>query len=191
MTRILIIGPQGVGKGTQAAGLAEALSIPHVSTGDLFRDHAARGTELGLEVKRYLDSGQLVPDSVTKQMVAERLGDPDALDGFLLDGFPRTLPQAEWLDEYLHSSDHAVDAVLLLNAPNKVLLERLTARGRADDTPEAISTRLALYHSETTPLLDFYHDRVVAVNGVGTVDEVRERALKALRDFLNGHGRAA
>jgi adenylate kinase len=186
VTRILIIGPQGVGKGTQAAGLAAALGVPHVSTGDLFRDHAARGTDLGLVVQGYLASGELVPDEVTSAMVRERLKEDDAADGFLLDGFPRTLPQAGWLDDHLESDGHGVDAVLLLEAPNAVLLDRLMARGRSDDNPDAIRTRLTLYHTETTPLLDHYHDRLVAVNGVGTVQEVHERALKALQNFLNG-----
>ena len=160
--RVLIVGPQGAGKGTQAALLAENLKIPHISTGDIFRANVTAGTELGVLAKKYMDAGELVPDEVTSAMVKARLEEPDADGGFLLDGFPRTVPQAQWLGGVLHENDHDLDAVLLLDAPDDVLLERMLARGRADDTADAITRRLALYHSETTPLLEHYADLLVA-----------------------------
>ena len=178
--RVLIVGPQGAGKGTQAALLADNLKIPHISTGDIFRANATAGTDLGVLAKKYMDSGELVPDEVTSAMVAARLAEPDAEPGFLLDGFPRTVPQAKWLADLLHERGQELEAVLLLEAPDEVLLERMLARGRADDTADAISRRLALYHSETTPLLEHYANKLVAINGVGTVDEVQQRALSAL-----------
>jgi len=178
--RVLIVGPQGAGKGTQAALLAENLSVPHISTGDIFRDNAGAGTELGLLAKRYMDSGELVPDEVTSAMVSARLAEPDAEPGFLLDGFPRTAPQAKWLEGLLAERGQKIDAVLLLDVPDDVQLERMLVRGRADDTVEAISRRLELYHTETKPLLDFYANLVVPVDGVGRIDVVQQRALSAL-----------
>ncbi len=184
--RILIVGPQGAGKGTQAALLAQNLAIPHISTGDIFRANATSGTELGVLAKKYMDAGDLVPDEVTSAMVASRLEEADAAPGFLLDGYPRTVPQAMWLTDLLTSRGQAIDAVLLLQAPDEVLIERMMSRGRADDTPEAITRRLDLYRSETAPLVDYYADQLVAVHGVGTVDEVQQRSLDALRDRESG-----
>jgi len=184
--RVLIVGPQGAGKGTQATLLAQNLQVPHISTGDIFRANATAGTDLGALAKKYMDAGELVPDEVTSAMVKARLEESDVDGGFLLDGFPRTVPQAQWLGEVLHENEHDLDAVLLLDAPDDVLMQRMLARGRADDTAEAISRRLALYHSETKPLLDFYADILVAVNGVGAVDEVQERALAALKGAADG-----
>ncbi len=179
--RLLIVGPQGAGKGTQAALLAESLGIPHVSTGDLFRANLAGGTELGMLVKKYLDAGELVPDEVTQDMVADRVSQPDAEPGFLLDGFPRNIPQAEWLTAMLDGRHAPIDRVVLLTAPDQVLLDRMLARGRSDDTVEAITRRLDIYHRETTPLIDYYGDRVVHVDGVGGVDEVHQRVVEAVR----------
>ncbi len=179
--RVLIVGPQGAGKGTQAALLADNLQIPHISTGDIFRANVTAGTELGVLAKKYMDGGDLVPDEVTSAMVKARLAEPDADAGFLLDGFPRTVPQAQWLDGVLHENAHDLNAVLLLDAPDDVLMERMLARGRADDTAEAISRRLELYHTETKPLLDHYAAKLVSINGVGPVDEVQQRALTALK----------
>jgi adenylate kinase len=178
--RILIVGPQGAGKGTQAALLSENLRIPHVSTGDIFRANAAAGTDLGVLAQQYMDAGDLVPDEVTSAMVAARLAEPDAEPGFILDGFPRTVPQGQWLAGLLEDRGQKLDGVLLLQVPDHVLLERMLGRGRADDTAEAIARRLELYHTETKPLLDHYGDLVVTVDGVGTVDEVQQRALSAL-----------
>jgi adenylate kinase len=178
--RLLIIGPQGAGKGTQATLLAEAVGVPHVSTGDLFRANIAGGTELGKLAQRYTDAGALVPDEVTQDMVIDRFAQADAADGFLLDGFPRNLAQANWLDNALAEQGYKIDKVVLLTAPDEVLTERMTARGRSDDTPEAIRTRLDLYHRETTPLIDHYSDRVVHVDGVGEIEEVQRRIREAL-----------
>lgn len=178
--RALIMGPQGVGKGTQAQLLASDLGVPHISTGDIFRLNVGEGTELGVLAQAYMDRGELVPDDLTNAMVADRLTFPDTAPGFLLDGFPRTVAQASWLGEVLLERGQDIDAVLLLTAPMEVLLERMLARGRADDTAEAISTRLQIYQTTTAPLLEHYQNKVVEVDGVGTVDEVRRRALKAL-----------
>jgi adenylate kinase len=178
--RVLIVGPQGSGKGTQASRLAENLGIPHISTGDIFRANVGAGTELGVLAKKYMDDGELVPDEVTVAMVAARFDEADAAKGFLLDGFPRTVGQADKLGEILAERSEDIDKVLLLEVPDEVLLERMLARGRADDTAEAIGRRLELYHQETKPLLDYYAAKLVAIDGVGTIDEVLRRALKAL-----------
>ena len=182
--RLLIVGPQGAGKGTQAELLAQSLGIPHVSTGDLFRANLAASTELGMLAKKYMDAGELVPDEVTQEMVADRVAQPDAQAGFLLDGFPRNLQQADWLTGLLDRLQAPIDIVVLLTAPDQVLLDRMLARGRADDTEEAITRRLAIYHRETTPLIGYYDGRVVHVDGVGDVEDVHERVLEAVR----GHG---
>jgi adenylate kinase len=179
--RLLIVGPQGAGKGTQAALLADSLGIPHVSTGDLFRANLAGGTELGMLAKKYMDAGELVPDEVTQEMVADRVAQPDAERGFLLDGFPRNVPQADWLNGMLEKLEKPIEVVVLLTAPDEVLLDRMLARGRADDTVEAISRRLDIYHRETKPLIEYYNGRVVHVDGVGDVDEVHDRVLAAVR----------
>ena len=176
MTRLVLVGPPGAGKGTQAVALSEQLRIPHISTGDLFRAH------VGQEAKRYLDSGELVPDSVTNEMVRERLAEPDAKAGFLLDGFPRNTKQAEVLSEMLKEADCAIDSVIQLQVPEDVVVSRLMARGRADDTEEVIRRRQQIYWSETAPLLEYYADILVAVDGVGDVHEISDRVLKALRD---------
>lgn len=179
--RLLIVGPQGAGKGTQAQLLGKALGIPHVSTGDLFRANFAGGTELGKLAKKHMDAGELVPDEVTQEMVADRVSQPDAEKGFLLDGFPRNIPQATWLSSLLDGLRAPIDVVVLLTAPDEVLLERMLARGRTDDTAEAIGRRLDIYHRETTPLIDFYGSRVVHVDGLGEVDQVHQRVLEAVR----------
>ena len=181
---IILLGPPGAGKGTQAALLCDNLKIPHISTGDIFRANVTAGTDLGVLAKKYMDAGDLVPDEVTSAMVKARLEESDTDGGFLLDGFPRTVPQAEWLGGVLHENNHDLDAVLLLEAPDEVLMERMLARGRADDTADAISRRLALYHSETTPLLEHYAKVLVAIDGVGPVEEVQQRALEALNSKL-------
>ncbi|QWF79646.1 adenylate kinase [Amycolatopsis sp. CA-230715] len=182
MTRLVLVGPPGAGKGTQAVALSEQLRVPHISTGDLFRAHVGDQTPLGQEAKRYLDSGELVPDSVTNEMVRERLADPDAKAGFLLDGFPRNTKQAEVLGEILSESDTSLDAVIQLKVAEDVVVGRLLSRGRADDTEEVIRRRQQVYVSETAPLLEYYADILVSVDGVGDVDEVSSRVLAALRD---------
>jgi len=179
--RLLIIGPQGAGKGTQAALLCRELGIPHVSTGDLFRANIGAGTELGRRAQQYMNAGELVPDSVTQDMVSDRLAQPDAAAGFLLDGFPRNIAQADWLSELLAERGTPIDAVIVLTAPDEVLTERMLARGRADDTPEAIRQRLSIYYSETQPLVDYYQAAVKRIDGVGEVDTIHARIMAALR----------
>ncbi|WP_019818490.1 adenylate kinase [Saccharomonospora saliphila] len=180
MTRVVLVGPPGAGKGTQAAALSDRLGVPHISTGDLFRGHVGQQTPLGQEAKRYLDSGELVPDSVTNEMVRERLTEPDAANGFLLDGFPRNTKQAEVLGGMLAEKDTALDAVVELQVPEDQLVARLLDRGRTDDTEDVIRRRQQVYRSETAPLLEFYSDIVVPVDGVGDIDEVSTRVLDAL-----------
>jgi adenylate kinase len=181
VTRLLLVGPPGAGKGTQAAVLSEKLSIPHISTGDLFRAHINDRTELGVSVKQILDSGRLVPDEVTNQLVIERLGEPDTDGGFLLDGFPRNVVQADVLGTYLADADKKLDSVVQLHVDEEVVVGRLLSRGRADDNEDVIRHRQGVYRSETAPLLDYYRDILVTVDGVGGVDEVTERVLTALR----------
>lgn len=179
--RIVIVGPPGAGKGTQAAVLSEELGLVHISTGDLFRAHVEGETELGREVKDYLDSGALVPDEVTNEMVSQRLTEDVCRTGFLLDGFPRTVAQAKALEELLRGRDCDIDTVLQLDAPEDEVVERLLARGRDDDTEDVIRHRQQLYRKETAPLLEFYADRLVTVPAVGSVPDVTARALDALR----------
>jgi len=179
--RIVLVGPPGAGKGTQAGVVSSQLGIPHISTGDLFRAHAERQTELGLAAKTYMDRGALVPDEVTNEMVHQRLQDPDTAGGFLLDGFPRTVAQADVLTGYLDEQDIELDAVLEFQVPEQITLERLLARGRADDSADVIHHRFEVYRSETEPLLAYYADRLIGIDAVGTVDEITARALKALQ----------
>ncbi len=179
--RLLIVGPPGAGKGTQAVGVAAALGVAHISTGDLFRANLAAATPLGTEARRYMDAGELVPDEVTVAMVRERLAEPDAADGFILDGFPRTVGQAQTLDDLLAERGWALDAVLELVVADEVVVGRLLGRGRSDDTEDVIRRRLAVYAEATAPLLDFYRDRLVTVDAVGDVDEVGDRIRTALR----------
>jgi adenylate kinase len=179
--RIVIVGPPGAGKGTQAAVLSNELGLVHISTGDLFRAHVEGKTELGRKVKDYLDSGALVPDEVTNEMVSQRLTEDVCRTGFLLDGFPRTVAQAKALEDLLRGRDCGIDTVLELDAPEDEVVERLMARGRDDDTEDVIRHRQQLYRKETAPLLEFYADRLVTVPAVGSVPDVTARALDALR----------
>jgi len=178
--RLILVGPPGAGKGTQASVLSHELGIPHISTGDLFRAHMGERTTLGVEAQRYVEAGELVPDEVTNEMVRERLGEPDAARGFLLDGFPRTVGQAEVLGEILSDLGHELDAVLEFRIPTDVVVARMLARGRADDTEDVIRRRLRVYRDETAPLLEYYTRIVVGVDAVGDVEEVSARALAAL-----------
>lgn len=184
--RLLIVGPQGSGKGTQGVRVGEALGIPVVSTGDVFRANVKDGTELGLQVKSIIDAGDLVPDELTSAVVRDRLSQEDAAEGFLLDGYPRNLAQVMHLDEFLEGRDEALDAVIALVVPREESLSRLTARateqGRADDTEEAIATRLGIYERETAPILHVYGTRGIVdeIDGVGSLDEVTARIFAAL-----------
>jgi adenylate kinase len=184
--RILLMGPPGAGKGTQAIIVSQRLGVPHVSTGDIFRANVAEGTPLGVEAKKYMDAGDYVPDSVTNAMVHDRLGQPDAVTGFLLDGFPRTVAQVEELDSILEGLGSKLDRVVELTVDTEEVVGRLVRRaqdqGRSDDTEEVIRHRQDLYADQTAPLLRVYAERglLVQVDGMGDVDQVTARVLAAL-----------
>jgi adenylate kinase len=178
--RIVLLGPPGAGKGTQAQKLAEKLGIPHISTGELFRDNISKATELGLEAKKYLDSGDLVPATLTNRLVDDRLNDADAAEGFILDGFPRSVEQAEALKDMLAARNTKLDAVLEFRVSEQELLDRLKSRGRADDTEDVILNRMKVYRDETAPLLDYYQAELKTVDAIGSLDEVFARALRVL-----------
>lgn len=178
--RLVILGPPGAGKGTQAELLSEALGIPHISTGDLFRANISQGTAVGVEAKKYLDAGNLVPSEITVDMVRARVGEPDAAKGFILDGFPRSTEQADALKEILASLDSSLDAVLSFEVDTDVVVDRMLARGRADDTEEVIRNRMAVYTKETAPLLAYYGDQVKNIDAVGDIQDVHQRVLSAL-----------
>ncbi len=184
--RLLIVGPPGAGKGTQAVRIAESFGIPAISTGDIFRANVAGETDLGLKVKAILDAGDYVPDSLTNELISDRLTEADAEQGFLLDGYPRTVQQVEFLDEFLAGRGEALAAVVQLVADRDEIVERLRRRaldeGRSDDTEEAIRHRQDVYLRETAPLIETYRDRglLVEVDGLGTIDEVASRIDDAL-----------
>ena len=186
MSRFLLIGPPGAGKGTQAARLAEAYGIPAISTGDIFRFNVKNETELGKLAKSFMDRGEYVPDSVTNDLVRDRLSHEDAQAGFLLDGYPRTADQVTELDSILDDQGRSLDAVIQLTADTDEIVRRLLNRaieqGRADDTEEVIRRRLEVYEAETAPLTSVYAGRglVVMVDGLGAIDEVTERIREAL-----------
>jgi len=178
--KLVFLGPPGAGKGTQAERVAEALDLAHVSTGEMFRWHVSEGTELGLEVSAIMERGDLVPDSLTISMLNDHIHRSQATNGYILDGFPRTRPQAEALDAAIGSE--ALSGVVVLDVPEAMLIERLLSRGRADDSEDSVRNRLNLYAEDTEPLIDFYRLRgiVVSVNGVGGVDDITPRILAAL-----------
>ena len=186
MTRLLLVGPPGAGKGTQAAILAETYGVPAISTGDIFRNNVANETPLGLQVKAIMEAGEYVPDALTNEIVADRLGEADARAGFLLDGYPRTPDQVDELDRILAADNAALDVVVLLVADADVvvarLLKRATEQGRLDDTEEVIRHRMNVYVDQTSPIIDGYDKRnlVVRVNALGAVDEVTARIVEAL-----------
>ena len=178
--RLILMGPPGAGKGTQATTVAAHFGIPAISTGDIFRANVSAGTELGVEAKRYMDAGDLVPDEVTVAMVRERLTEPDAAKGFILDGFPRTAPQAESLAGLLSEQGLELDAVVEFDVADEVVVQRLLGRGRSDDTEDVIRRRQQVYRDDTAPLLEYYADRLVSVDAVGTVEEITDRVFDAL-----------
>ena len=186
MTRLLLIGPPGAGKGTQAVKLAEAFSIPAISTGDIFRENVKNETELGTQAKAFMDRGEYVPDSLTNALVRDRLDWDDAANGFLLDGYPRTAAQVLELDDILGAKDESLNAVVLITADSDEVVRRLLGRaqeqGRADDTEDVIRRRLEVYAEQTAPLIETYSKRnlVVEVDGLGAVEEVTKRILDAL-----------
>jgi adenylate kinase len=189
--RLIIMGPPGAGKGTQAKVIAERLSIPAISTGDIFRENVKQQTDLGREAQRYIDAGDYVPDEITNAMVRDRLSEDDAKAGFLLDGYPRTVAQVAELDSMVEADGQRIDAVIVLTVEPEEIIQRLVKRaqgeGRSDDTEEVVRHRQELYTEQTAPLIEVYDDRglLVVVDGMGSVDEVTTRVLEGL-DETNG-----
>jgi adenylate kinase len=183
---LLVLGPQGAGKGTQSARISADYGIPHIATGDMFRAAQAAGTEFGKQVGEIMARGELVPDELTVAMIKERLAEPDAAEGFALDGFPRNLAQAEALDEMLAGIGRALDAILFFDVPDSVGMERALKRaeieGRADDTPEVIAKRLAVYHEQTEPIVEHYRatGKLVPLHAERSVDDVWAEIQDAL-----------
>ena len=185
-SRLVLLGPPGAGKGTQAARLAERLGVPAISTGDIFRANIKNGTELGKRVQDVTASGALVPDELTNELVRDRLAQADAVDGFLLDGYPRNVAQVAALDEMLAAAGQEIDLAIELTVDPQVVVDRLTKRaqieGRADDTEDVIRHRLGVYAEQTAPISQVYAARglLVQVDGLGDVDDVTARLLDAL-----------
>jgi adenylate kinase len=183
---LLLLGPQGSGKGTQAERLSAAYGLAHIATGEMLRNAIARETPLGLRVKPIYDAGELVPDELMVELIRERLGEPDAAEGFVLDGFPRTHAQAIALDEMLTAEGRDLDVVFELQLPDEICIERLRRRaeieGRPDDTPDAIRKRLELYHRETEPLVEHYRTRgaVVGIHADRSIADVAAEMGEAL-----------
>jgi len=186
LTRLLIVGPPGSGKGTQAVRLTETYGIPAIATGDIFRHNIKTQTPLGIQVKAIIDAGDYVTDDLTNELVQSRLSEADALDGFLLDGYPRTLAQVKYLDELLAERGQGLDAVIQLVADKEEVVTRLRKRaleqGRTDDTEEAIRHRQDVYARETMPLIAVYRDRglLIEIDALGEVDAVSARIAESL-----------
>lgn len=186
MIRLLLIGPPGAGKGTQAAQLAQHFEIPAISTGDIFRENVRNQTLLGVEAKGFMDRGEYVPDTLTNALVRDRLNKEDAQRGFLLDGYPRTIDQVTELDYILQENGKKLDVVVQLTADGDELLRRLSGRaleqGRSDDTPDVIKRRLDVYEEQTAPLIDVYVSRgvVAKIDGLGEITEVTARIIEAI-----------
>ncbi len=184
----VVFGPPGSGKGTQASRVAVRLGIPHVAAGDMLRNEVSRGTDLGREAKPIMDAGDLVPDDLVVRMIEARLNQADAGKGVLLDGFPRTVPQAVTLDRMLKARDDYVAEVISLDVPDDELQRRILKRaeieGRSDDTAEGLANRLVVYHQDTWPVLEHYRThgtRIEEINGVGDIDTITERIMESLR----------
>lgn len=185
--RIVFIGPPGAGKGTQAERMIEKYKLAHLSTGDMLRAARDAQTDVGKKADTYMSSGQLVPDEIIVEIIQERLGESDCQGGYLLDGFPRTIAQAEALDSMLAAKGTPLDVVLELKVPEEELFQRLAGRGRADDTPEVIKQRLVAYRDQTSPLLDYYGKagQLKSIDGLGTVEEIFDR-VQAILDPMAG-----
>lgn len=190
MNYIVLFGPPGAGKGTQATAMVEKYNLHHISTGALLRKEIAAGTELGKLAKDLIENGNLVPDEVVEGMIENEFRSVKGVDGFLLDGFPRTLPQAEALDNILAKTGEGVTATVSIMIPDEMIMERIKGRalkeGRADDaSEEIINTRIVTYHNQTEPLVEYYSKsgKYHEINGVGTVDEVRDRIFDVMNKF--------
>jgi adenylate kinase len=183
--RIILIGPPGAGKGTQCQRLLDLLAVPHLSTGEMLRNAVRQATPEGVAARQYMEQGQLVPDALIVGMVIKRLELADCRKGFLLDGFPRTLPQAATLDDLLERRAMSVDGVIELAVPRDELVRRMTARGRADDNPEIFSKRIVSFEQQTAPLLDYYRrqKKLATIDGMGAADEIFQRIVESLADF--------
>jgi adenylate kinase len=182
VTRLIFLGPPGAGKGTQSQQLAQHLQIPHISTGDILRQAMKDQTPLGIKAQSYVDSGELVPDQLVQDLVQERLDQPDAKSGWILDGFPRKVTQAAFLAQLLATTHQGGEKVVNLDVPDDVVVARLLARGRKDDNEEVIRRRLEVYRSETAPLIDYYGDRqkLLTVNGNQSPEEVTTELQKVI-----------
>ena len=184
--RLVLLGPPGSGKGTQAARLKEHLQVPHISTGDLLRAEVAAGSKLGLEAKEVMARGELVSDAILLGMLEDRFSRDDTRNGFILDGYPRNLAQADALGNLLERIGQKFDAAVQLDVPNELLVERIAGRaqaeGRADDSPESVRTRLKVYDDQTAPVIEYYRNQgeLTVVDGVGSLDEVFSRIVQAL-----------
>ncbi|CAN5298413.1 adenylate kinase [soil metagenome] len=185
---LILFGPPGAGKGTQAEKIKNHYNIPHLSTGNIFRYNIKNETSLGKKVKSILDAGELVPDETVVDLVVDELQKPEYEKGYILDGFPRTIPQAEALDEFLSTQNTKINLFLNLEVPEQELIDRILSRaeGRSDDTPDKIKKRLDVYHKETAPVLNYYKKQnlVKRINGVGTVDNIFGRT-KEILDKIN------
>jgi adenylate kinase len=186
VARLILFGPPGAGKGTQAAQLSEHLGVPHISTGDIFRAAVAEQTPVGIKAQSYLDAGKLVPDEVVIDMVRGRFLQDDTQSGWILDGFPRTVPQAHALDELLANIHQSSDQVINLEVSDDLLVQRMLERGRKDDTETVIRQRLQVYQAETAPLIDFYRGRnqLTDIDGSVPVEEVTASIQTAVANFL-------
>jgi adenylate kinase len=183
VVRLIFLGAPGAGKGTQAQTIAQANHIPHISTGDILRSAVAQKTALGQKAQSYMDAGELVPDQLILELVQERLSQPDSADGWILDGFPRTVVQATFLEDLLHQLNQACDCVINFEVPDQVLVKRLLGRGRKDDTEEVILNRLDVYRQQTAPLIDFYRERerLASIDGNQPVEAVTSKLTQIVQ----------
>lgn len=184
MTRLIFLGPPGAGKGTQAKVLSETSGIPHISTGDILRSAVSQGTVLGQKAQSYMDRGELVPDELILELIHECLTQFDGEPGWILDGFPRNVAQAVFLDDLLKDTNQSYEAVINLEVPDEVLVSRMLSRGRDDDNESVIRNRLKVYRQQTAPLIDYYRDRqkLMSVNGNQTMEAV----TSDLKDLVEG-----